>query len=236
MQADDGHWPGDYGGPMFLMPGMVIALYTCGVLDSTLRCAVPAVVRCAHRGPGIRPLGVGTGLAACRQPSCRWLLGSAVPGIATRNWGCMHARYHVPPTMCLPACLPPKLPKHAARSTGLRWCATCTTTRTRMAGALGVAGGQGDAKSREWGARGMQNNNPCCRLCRGRCRITCYTAASLHARYTATGAVSLPPTARSLPPHCTAAHTVVPCPAPSDLPHPGTGCTLRAPAPCLVLR
>ncbi|KAI7837939.1 hypothetical protein COHA_008245 [Chlorella ohadii] len=36
LQADDGHWPGDYGGPMFLMPGMVIALYTCGVLDSTL--------------------------------------------------------------------------------------------------------------------------------------------------------------------------------------------------------
>jgi hypothetical protein len=24
---------GDYGGPMFLMPGMVIALYTCGKLD-----------------------------------------------------------------------------------------------------------------------------------------------------------------------------------------------------------
>lgn len=37
LQADDGHWPGDYGGPMFLMPGMVIALYTCGVLDSVLR-------------------------------------------------------------------------------------------------------------------------------------------------------------------------------------------------------
>ncbi|PRW45118.1 Cycloartenol synthase isoform A [Chlorella sorokiniana] len=36
LQADDGHWPGDYGGPMFLMPGMVIALYTCGVLDTTL--------------------------------------------------------------------------------------------------------------------------------------------------------------------------------------------------------
>lgn len=23
IQAQDGHWPGDYGGPMFLMPGMV---------------------------------------------------------------------------------------------------------------------------------------------------------------------------------------------------------------------
>lgn len=34
LQADDGHWPGDYGGPMFLMPGLVIALYTMGQLDS----------------------------------------------------------------------------------------------------------------------------------------------------------------------------------------------------------
>jgi hypothetical protein len=23
IQADDGHWPGDYGGPMFLIPGLV---------------------------------------------------------------------------------------------------------------------------------------------------------------------------------------------------------------------
>lgn len=34
LQADDGHWPGDYGGPMFLMPGMVIACHTTGVLDT----------------------------------------------------------------------------------------------------------------------------------------------------------------------------------------------------------
>lgn len=25
LQAHDGHWAGDYGGPMFLMPGLVIA-------------------------------------------------------------------------------------------------------------------------------------------------------------------------------------------------------------------
>jgi hypothetical protein len=24
IQAHDGHWPGDYGGPMFLLPGLVI--------------------------------------------------------------------------------------------------------------------------------------------------------------------------------------------------------------------
>lgn len=23
LQAHDGHWPGDYGGPMFLLPGLV---------------------------------------------------------------------------------------------------------------------------------------------------------------------------------------------------------------------
>jgi squalene cyclase len=27
LQCDDGHWAGDYGGPMFLMPGLVCTLY-----------------------------------------------------------------------------------------------------------------------------------------------------------------------------------------------------------------
>jgi prenyltransferase beta subunit len=27
LQCPDGHWSGDYGGPMFLMPGLIIALY-----------------------------------------------------------------------------------------------------------------------------------------------------------------------------------------------------------------
>ena len=27
VQEDDGHWAGDYGGPMFLMPGLVISCY-----------------------------------------------------------------------------------------------------------------------------------------------------------------------------------------------------------------
>lgn len=33
LQQEDGHWPGDYGGPMFLLPGMLITCYTTGVLD-----------------------------------------------------------------------------------------------------------------------------------------------------------------------------------------------------------
>ncbi|KAH9291865.1 hypothetical protein KI387_042954, partial [Taxus chinensis] len=36
IQAHDGHWPGDYGGPMFLMPGLVIVLYITGALNAVL--------------------------------------------------------------------------------------------------------------------------------------------------------------------------------------------------------
>lgn len=30
-QVDDGHWPGDYGGPLFLMPGLIIACRFCSI-------------------------------------------------------------------------------------------------------------------------------------------------------------------------------------------------------------
>nr|AFS49705.1 cycloartenol synthase [Paris polyphylla var. yunnanensis] len=36
LQAHDGHWPGDYGGPMFLMPGLIIALYVIGAINTVL--------------------------------------------------------------------------------------------------------------------------------------------------------------------------------------------------------
>ncbi|XP_059595597.1 cycloartenol synthase 2 [Vitis vinifera] len=36
MQAHDGHWPGDYGGPMFLLPGLVITLHITGALNVVL--------------------------------------------------------------------------------------------------------------------------------------------------------------------------------------------------------
>ncbi|PKU64407.1 cycloartenol synthase [Dendrobium catenatum] len=36
LQAHDGHWPGDYGGPMFLMPGLIITLYVTGALNVVL--------------------------------------------------------------------------------------------------------------------------------------------------------------------------------------------------------
>ncbi|KAJ8471616.1 hypothetical protein OPV22_025959 [Ensete ventricosum] len=36
LQAHDGHWPGDYGGPMFLLPGLIITLYVAGALNTVL--------------------------------------------------------------------------------------------------------------------------------------------------------------------------------------------------------
>ena len=36
LQQSDGHWAGDYGGPMFLLPGMLIACHVTGVLDEVL--------------------------------------------------------------------------------------------------------------------------------------------------------------------------------------------------------
>ena len=33
LQEKDGHWPGDYGGPMFLLPGLVIAAYITKTSD-----------------------------------------------------------------------------------------------------------------------------------------------------------------------------------------------------------
>jgi hypothetical protein len=36
LQTDDGHWAGDYGGPHFLMPGLIIAWYVMGQPTSML--------------------------------------------------------------------------------------------------------------------------------------------------------------------------------------------------------
>lgn len=36
LQMPDGHWPGDYGGPMFLMPGLLITLHVTGSMNSVL--------------------------------------------------------------------------------------------------------------------------------------------------------------------------------------------------------
>ncbi|XP_019438760.1 PREDICTED: probable oxidosqualene cyclase [Lupinus angustifolius] len=36
LQSEDGFWPGDYGGPLFLLPALVIGLYVTGALNTIL--------------------------------------------------------------------------------------------------------------------------------------------------------------------------------------------------------
>ncbi|KAK8635356.1 hypothetical protein V6N13_004097 [Hibiscus sabdariffa] len=36
LQVHDGHWPGDYAGPMFLLPGLIITLSITGALNAVL--------------------------------------------------------------------------------------------------------------------------------------------------------------------------------------------------------
>ncbi|KAG4113259.1 hypothetical protein ERO13_D13G211784v2 [Gossypium hirsutum] len=36
LQSHDGFWPADYGGPLFLLPGLVIGLFVTGALDIIL--------------------------------------------------------------------------------------------------------------------------------------------------------------------------------------------------------
>jgi len=36
LQAPDGHFPGDYGGPMFLLPGLLVTLHVTGALERAL--------------------------------------------------------------------------------------------------------------------------------------------------------------------------------------------------------
>ncbi|XP_059634519.1 cycloartenol synthase 2-like [Cornus florida] len=36
LQAEDGHWPGDYGGPLFLLPGLIISLSMMGAVNAIL--------------------------------------------------------------------------------------------------------------------------------------------------------------------------------------------------------
>ena len=36
LQTEDGHWAGDYGGPHFLLPGLVVAWYVMGRPDKMI--------------------------------------------------------------------------------------------------------------------------------------------------------------------------------------------------------
>lgn len=46
LQTEDGYWPGDYGGPLFLLPGLVISLSVMGALDTVLPQEHQNEIRC----------------------------------------------------------------------------------------------------------------------------------------------------------------------------------------------
>ena len=45
LQMSDGHWPGDYGGPLFLMPGAIITCHITGVIPTWPQEKVDAIAR-----------------------------------------------------------------------------------------------------------------------------------------------------------------------------------------------
>eukprot|EP00752_Nemacystus_decipiens_P008292 g7413.t1 len=53
IQCDDGHWAGDYGGPMFLMPGLIIAFHVTGApLGESRRAGMEAYLRNHQQADG----------------------------------------------------------------------------------------------------------------------------------------------------------------------------------------
>ena len=55
LQCDDGHWGGDYGDPMFLMPGLVIVAYVTAM--------------------DVLPASAGPWCATCEPPARGWRVG-----------------------------------------------------------------------------------------------------------------------------------------------------------------
>ncbi|CAN0507278.1 unnamed protein product, partial [Ectocarpus sp. 12 AP-2014] len=53
LQCDDGHWGGDYAGPMFLMPGLIVAFYVTGTpLGEERRAGMEAYLRNHQQADG----------------------------------------------------------------------------------------------------------------------------------------------------------------------------------------
>ncbi|KAF9073529.1 terpenoid cyclases/protein prenyltransferase alpha-alpha toroid [Rhodocollybia butyracea] len=96
LQADDGHWPGEYGGPMFLLPGLVIGSYVSGMgfKDEERREMIRYVMNRAHPddgGWGIHVEGHSTVFGtALNYTSLRILGVSADHPVCTRARGTLH--------------------------------------------------------------------------------------------------------------------------------------------------
>lgn len=96
LQEDDGHWPGDYGGPLFLMPGLVVSCHVCGIAEEVL---TPETRREMARyiwnhqredgGFGLHVEGASTQFGSCLNYVALRLLGvdADVPGMKRcRAW------------------------------------------------------------------------------------------------------------------------------------------------------
>ncbi len=93
LQTEEGHWPGDYGGPMFLLPGLVIAAYVTETPFSVAQQALMKQYFLNHQnadgGWGLHLEGKSTMFGTALQYVALRLLGAGKnePEItAARNW------------------------------------------------------------------------------------------------------------------------------------------------------
>ncbi|KAF9267102.1 terpene synthase [Marasmius fiardii PR-910] len=96
LQAHDGHWPGEYGGPMFLIPGLVIGSYISGMSfkDEERREIIRYLMNRAHPedgGWGIHVEGHSTVFGTALNYAALRLLGvSADHPTCTKARGTLH--------------------------------------------------------------------------------------------------------------------------------------------------
>jgi len=93
LQAEEGHWPGDYGGPLFLLPGLVIASYVTETPFAPPHCALMKRYMLNHQnddgGWGLHIEGKSTMFGTVMQYVALRLLGMEEnePSVAAaRGW------------------------------------------------------------------------------------------------------------------------------------------------------
>ncbi|KAK1605776.1 hypothetical protein QYE76_029449 [Lolium multiflorum] len=102
LQADDGHWPGDYSGIMFIMPIIIFSLYVTGSLNTVLSlehrreiCRYIYNQQNEDGGWGKQVLGPSTMFGSCTNYASLVLLGEKLDGdqdalTKARHWILSH--------------------------------------------------------------------------------------------------------------------------------------------------